>query len=205
MYIVIEGQDGAGKDTQANLLAEYLRSQGKNVVHYAESGTASTDPFTAEIARLNYGSHQNIDNHTRVLLYLVNRYNQWHQLAEPALKNNDYVLLTRNWLSTLIYEGYGAGVSRELIIKLHKLVMPQKYFHPDKIVIMTLSDAERKKRAIAQGKRTTNEVWKSKNDDFHKKLNNAYLAVSKKFDIPTFDASGTPEEVNKRLKKFFQI
>ena len=37
MHIVIEGQDATGKDTQAKLLAEYFRKQGKNVVHYAES------------------------------------------------------------------------------------------------------------------------------------------------------------------------
>ena len=55
MYIVIEGQDGTGKDTQASLLKEYFEAQGKKVVTYAESGTASKDEFIAEIARLNYG------------------------------------------------------------------------------------------------------------------------------------------------------
>ena len=133
MHIVIEGQDATGKDTQAKLLAEYLRSQGKNVVHYAESGTSSPDPFVAEIARLNYGTSQNIDHRTRVLLYLTNRYEQWRKLAEPALKNNDVVITTRNWFSTLIYEGYAGGVSRSLISRLHKIVMPNHYFHPDKI------------------------------------------------------------------------
>ena len=43
MYIVIEGQDGTGKDTQAKKLKEYFESQGKRVVAYAESGTASED------------------------------------------------------------------------------------------------------------------------------------------------------------------
>ena len=86
MYIVIEGQDGTGKDTQAKLLKEYFESQGKEVVTYAESGTASEDPFVSEIAKLNYGSKQDIDHRTRVLLYLINRYEQWRKLAEPTLK-----------------------------------------------------------------------------------------------------------------------
>ena len=73
MHIVIEGQDATGKDTQAKLLAEYLRSKGKNVVHYSESGTGSEDEFIREIAKLNYGSKQDIDHRTRVMLYLINR------------------------------------------------------------------------------------------------------------------------------------
>jgi dTMP kinase len=204
MYIVIEGQDATGKDTQAQALANYLKDQGKNVVLYAESGTASKDPFIAEIARLNYGSKQDIDHRTRALLYVVNRYEQWRKLAEPALKNNDIVITTRNWFSTLIYEGYGGGVSRSLIIKLHKLIMPEPYFHPDKIVIFTLSDKDRKERLLAQG-RSKEEVFKSQNDEFQKKLNRAYLTVAKDYDVPTLDAAGSIEEVQAKLRKLFNI
>ena len=204
MYIVIEGQDATGKDTQAQALANYLKEQGKNVVLYAESGTASKDPFIAEIARLNYGSKQDIDHRTRALLYVVNRYEQWRKLAEPALKNNGIVITTRNWFSTLIYEGYGGGVSRSLIIKLHKLIMPEPYFHPDKIVIFTLSDKDRKERLLAQG-RSKEEVFKSQNDEFQKKLNRAYLTVAKDYDVPTLDAAGSIEEVQAKLRKLFNI
>ena len=211
MHIVIEGQDATGKDTQAKLLAEYFRKQGKNVVHYSESGTGSDNPFIAEISKLNYGSDQGIDHRTRVLLYLINRYEQWRTLAEPALKNGDIVITTRNWYSTLIYEGYGAGVSKSLITKIHKTVMPDYYFKPDKIVIFTLSDEARAKRLGTQTAESNtswkrkDEIWKSQNDSFQNKLNRAYLDVAKKFDVPTLDASGTIEEVFESLKKLFEI
>jgi dTMP kinase len=211
MHIVIEGQDATGKDTQAELLAEYFRKQGKNVVHYSESGTGSKVEFISEIARLNYGSDQGIDHRTRVLLYLVNRYEQWRTLAEPALKKGDIVITSRNWFSTLIYEGYGAGVSKSLIIKLHKLIMPEPYFHPDKIVFFTLSDEDRNKRIgtqTAEAKTSwtrKDEVWKSQGDPFQHKLNHGYLDVAKKFNIPTLDASGTIEEVFEDLKKLFKL
>lgn len=204
MYVVIEGQDATGKDTQAALLAEYLRSQGKTVVHYAESGTGSTDEFVREIARLNYGSNQDIDHRTRVMLYLINRYEQWRKLAEPALKNGDIVITTRNWFSTLIYEGYGAGVSRSLIVKLHKLMMPEKYFNPDKIVVLTLSDKERAKRLESQG-RAAGEVWKSKGDEFQQKLLNGYLKVADEYKVPKLEAKGTIEEVQEELRKLFEL
>ena len=204
MFIVIEGQDAAGKDTQASLLKSYFEQQGKSVVHYSESGTESTDPFVSKIAELNYKKDYGVDKKTRVLLYLVNRYEQWKRFAEPALKENKTVILTRSWLSTLIYEGYGTGVSKNLIIKLHKDLMPEKYFSPDKIVILTLDEEERKRRLISQGKRSE-EFFKSKKSAFQKTLNSAYLKVAKDFKIPTLDASGSREAVFSDLKNLFNI
>lgn len=208
MYIVIEGQDGTGKDTQAKLLKEYYEKQGKKVVAYAESGTASPNEFISTIAKLNYGSKQDIDVRTRIMLYLVNRYEQWRSLAEPALKNNDIVITTRNWFSTIVYEGYGAGASRSLIIKLHKLIMPEPYFHPDKIILLTLDEKEQQKRLgtqIDQRWDRKQEVWKSKGNEFQQKLNHAYLKIAKDYNVPTIDASGTVDEVfEKILKKLNQ-
>ena len=198
MYIVIEGQDGTGKDTQANLLKEYFEKQGKKVIAYSESGTASPNEFISTIAKLNYGSSQNIDHRTRTMLYLVNRYEQWRTLAEPALKNGDIVITTRNWFSTLVYEGYGGGVSKSLIIKLHKLIMPEPYFHPDKIFLFTINEEEQQKRLGTQTDKKWDrkkEVWKSKGNEFQQKINHAYLKIAKDYDVTTIDASGTIEEV----------
>ena len=204
MLIFIEGQDATGKDTQASLLSDYFEKQGKDVVHYSESGTNSTDPFISGIAALNYQSDLGLDKKTRVLLYLVNRYEQWKRFAEPALKADKIVIITRSWLSSLIYEGYGTGVSKSFITRIHKELLPKRYFCPDKYVIFTLDDAERKNRLIAQGKRSA-EFFKSKDAEFQARLNRAYLEVAKSYDIPTLDASGSPEEVFSRLKSLFQI
>lgn len=203
MYIVIEGQDGTGKDTQAKKLKEFFESQGKTVVAYAESGTASEDEFISEIARLNYGSKQDIGYKTRVLLFLVNRYEQWRKLAEPALKNGDIVITTRNWFSTLIYEGYGAGVSKTFITKLHKTVMPEYYFKPDKIILLTLPEEEQLKRLNTQTDKKWDrkqEFWKSKGGEFQRKINSAYLKIAKEYNIKTIDASGSIEEVFETIK-----
>lgn len=208
MFIVIEGQDGTGKDTQAKKLAEYFRAQGKKVACYAESGTASEDPFISEIARLNYGSKQDIDNRTRVLLYLVNRYEQWRKLAEPVLKEGGVVIITRYWFSTLIYEGYCGGVSRSLIAKLHKEVMPAPYFRPDKLILLTLPENEQEKRLGAQTDKNWDrkqEFWKSQGGIFQRKLNAAYLKVAKEYNVATTDAVGSVDEVFERIKKQFDL
>lgn len=211
MHIVIEGQDATGKDTQAKLLVEYLEKQGKRVVTYSESGTGSPDPFVTKIAKLNYGSKQDIDHRTRVLLYLINRYEQWRKIAEPALLAGDIVITTRNWISTLVYEGFGGGVSRSLITKLHKTVMPEKYFHPDKMVVFTISPETQAKRLGIQPNSENSdwdrkdEVWKSKGLSFQEKLNAGYLQVIKEFKLPTLSAEGTIEEIHQDLLKLFEL
>lgn len=207
MFIVIEGQDATGKDTQAAKFVEYFKAQGKEVVSYSESGSNSEEKFVRGVAdlMLHTSTEDPIERRTRVLMYLVNRYEQWKRHAEPVLKRDGVVIITRNWLSTLIYEGYMQGVSRSFITKLHKRVMPAPYFAPDKIVILTLSEEEQAKRLESQGKFRQGEFFKSKGYKFQHKLNKTYLQVAKDFNIPTLDTSGTIDEVFERLKEFWQI
>lgn len=202
MYIVIEGQDATGKNSQAELLADYLRNQGKKVVIYSDSGTGSDDKFVQEISRLNYQSDQGALKMSHVLMYLINRYEQWHKLAEPTLKAGGVVIATRNWFSTLIYEGYGIGVSHETIKRLHQEVMPERYFHPDKIVFLTLPENVQLERMKKQER---NEIWKAKGVSFQRKLNHGYAEVAKMYKIPVLDASGTIEEVFEKIKQLFKI
>lgn len=207
MLIVIEGQDATGKDTQAKLLADFLREKGEVVTAYSESGTGSSDPFVSEIAKLTYRTKQDINHRTRVLLFLVNRYEQWRKIAEPALSRGETVILTRNWLSTLIYEGYAGGVSRSLITRLHKEIMPENYFRPDKMVILTLSDEERQRRLVAQAREQgrEGEVLKTEPSEFQKKVNGSYLKIARDMKIETLDTKGTIEEVHKRLLKQLKL
>ena len=204
MLFFIEGQDATGKDTQAALLKQFYEAKGRTVVHYSESGTNSADPFVSQIAQLNYQHDYGIDKKTRVLLYLVNRYEQFKRFAEPALHQGSIVIVTRSWLSTLVYEGYGTGVSKSFIARLHHELMPEKYFTPDRCVLLILSDKERKLRLISQGKRSE-EFFKSKDAEFQARLNHAYLEVAKQYGYPTLDASGTPAQVFARLKDLFKI
>ena len=203
MFIVIEGQDASGKDTQAGLLKKYFEAQGKNVVTYSESGNGSEDEFIQAIAKANLNKDYDIDIRTHALLYLVNRYEQWRQIAEPALKREDVVIVTRSWLSTLIYMGYMGGMSKNTIVRLHKLIMPEKYFNPDKIVVFTISEDEQAKRLGTQGR--TGEIWKSKGDEFRQRLNAAYHKVIKEYNLPNLNADGTIEEVQTALRELFEL
>ena len=85
--------------------------------------------------------------------------------------------------------------------------MPDNYFKPDKMVILTLSDEERQIRLNNQAKEQgrVGEVLKTQPSEFQKKVNEAYLKVAREMKIATLDAAGTISEVQEQLKKFFAI
>ena len=202
MYIVIEGQDGTGKSTQARLLKEYYESHGKEVIVMDEPDGALPQAHDIHDLIVVRGKDYNMEPMTNVLLFTAARYELWKKLAEPMLKNGGVVISARNWWSTLAYQGYGEGVSRSKIIKLTKESLPEKYVTPDQGFILTVSDETRLARQDNRGKKK--ETFESKPDDFQQRVNSAYLKIAKDFNIRLIDASGTIDEVFKDLTQHLQ-
>ena len=193
MYIVIEGQDGTGKSTQARLLQEYFEKQGKEVVVMDEPDGDLPQAHDIHDLIVIRGKDYNMEPMTNVLLFTAARYELWRKIAEPVLKNGGVVISARNWWSTLAYQGYGEGVSRNKIIKLTHESLPEKYVNPDKGFVLTVSDEVRLARQDNRGK--SKETFESKPDEFQQKVNNAYPKIAKEFGLKMIDASGTIEEV----------
>ncbi|MBR2993905.1 dTMP kinase [Candidatus Saccharibacteria bacterium] len=191
MYIVIEGQDGTGKSTQARLLEDYFKKQGKEVVVMDEPDGDLPQAHDLHDMILTRG--YNLDPLTNVLLFTAARVELWKKIAEPVLRRGGVVISARNYWSTIAYQGYGEGVSRSKIIRLTKDSLPEKYFKPDFGFILTVPDKVRLDRQKGRGKAT--ETFEAKPDDFQQKVNNAYPKIAKDFDLQLIDASGTIEEV----------
>lgn len=193
MYIVIEGQDGTGKSTQARLLKEHFKKQGKTVVVMDEPDGDLPQAHDLHDLILVKGKDYNMEPMTNVLLFTAARSELWRKIAEPTLKAGGVVISARNWWSTLAYQGYGEGVSKAKIIKITHESLPEKYVKPDKGIILTVSDKVRLERQDTRGK--AQETFESKPDEFQQKVNHAYLKIAKDFNVETIDASGTIEEV----------
>ncbi|MBR2803470.1 dTMP kinase [Candidatus Saccharibacteria bacterium] len=193
MYIVIEGQDGTGKSTQARLLADYYKGQGKEVVVMDEPDGDLPQAHEIHDLILVRGKDYNLEPMTNILLFTASRVELWRKIAEPCLKRGGVVISARNWWSTLAYQGYGEGVSRSRIIRITHETMPERYYKPDFGVILTVSDKIRLERQGNRGK--AKETFEAKADDFQQKVNAAYPKIAHEFDIPVVDASGTIEEV----------
>ena len=196
MYIVIEGQDGTGKSTQARLLEEYYKAAGKEVVVMDEPDGDLPQAHDLHDMILTRG--YDFEPISNVILFTAARVELWKKIAEPVLARGGIVISARNWWSTLAYQGYGEGVSRNKIIKLTKELLPEHYVHPDRGYILTVSDKVRLERQKGRGKAT--ETFEAKPDEFQQKVNAAYPHIAKEFDVKIIDASGTIEEVFELIK-----
>ena len=196
MYIVIEGQDGTGKSTQAELLKKHFESQGKEVVMLEEPD--GDLPQAHDLHDMILSRGYNLEPLTNVLLFTAARVELWKKIAEPVLKRGGVVVSSRNYWSTLAYQGYGEGISRSKIIRLTKEMLPDRYFKPDYGFILTVSDQVRYERQRGRGKAT--ETFEAKPSDFQQKVNSAYPKIAKDFDLHLIDASGTIESIFEIIK-----
>ena len=198
MYIVIEGQDGTGKSTQAELLKKHFEEQGKQVVMLEEPDGDLPQAHDLHDMILTRG--YNLEPLTNVLLFTAARVELWKKIAEPVLKNGGVVISARNYWSTLAYQGYGEGVSRNKIIRITKDLLPEKYVHPDYGFILVVPDKVRLARQKNRGKAT--ETFEKKPSEFQQKVNAAYPKIAKEFNLQIVDASATIDEIFTKLLSY---
>ncbi len=203
VYIVIEGQDGTGKSTQARRLADFFKKQKKKVVIMDEPDGDLPQAHELHDLILVKGKKYNLEPMTNVMLFTASRMELWRKIAEPVLKEGGVVISARNWWSTLAYQGYGEGVSRSKIIRLTKSLLPERYFKPDFSAILVTSDKVRLSRQKGRGKKK--ETFEAKPNSFQHKVNAAYPKIAKEFDIPLVDASGSIDDVYNMLTKLFDF
>ena len=198
MYIVIEGQDGTGKSTQAELLKKHFEEHGRDVVMLEEPDGDLPQAHDLHDMILTRG--YNLEPLTNVLLFTAARVELWKKIAEPVLKNGGVVISARNYWSTLAYQGYGEGVSRSKIIRITKDILPEKYIHPDYGFILVVPDEVRLARQKNRGKAT--ETFEKKPSEFQQKVNAAYPKIAKEFNLQVIDASATIDEIFTKLLSY---
>lgn len=200
---MIEGQDGTGKSTQVELLAQYFQSQGKTVVtfHEPDGDLKSAHALRDIIKDKSY----NLTPMTHVLLFSAARLELWKKLAEPTLKSGGIVISARNWWSTLAYQGYGQGVSKTKIIRLTKSLMPDFYLQPTHSLILTLDDKIRHAREATRDNNSKNDTFESKPNSFQETVNHAYLKIAREFNIKTLDATAPIPELFEKIKSTLDL
>jgi dTMP kinase len=102
-FIVIEGGDGAGKDTQIALLRKELGEEG--VVYTREPGGTELGKVLREmVLHESYGALPLL---TEAFLFLADRAQHAFEVVTPALEEGKHVITNRSWISMVAYQIYG--------------------------------------------------------------------------------------------------
>lgn len=143
MFITLEGGEGAGKTTQARLLAEALRAAGRDVLLTREPGGA---PGAEALRDLLLSGEHDWSAQAEVLLHFAARAEHVARAIGPALRAGRVVVCDRFSDSTMAYQGHGQGADRGRIALLADMVGPR----PDLTVILDVSPAAAARRLAAR-------------------------------------------------------
>lgn len=192
-YVVIEGADGTGKSTQLALLAQHLATQGIDYVEFSEpDGT----PISNEIRAIIKNGSLARTAETNLLLFTAARHEIWHTIALPALEAGKWVIASRNYFSTLVYQGTGEGLDQELITSLTRRFTDERYITPDKAMILTLPETTTRMERIKQrGDLENPDTFEARDESFQASLHRGYTQLAATLELPTIDASRSIEAV----------
>lgn len=173
-FITLEGGEGAGKSTQISLLKEALEHKGFDVLVTREPGGS---PGGEDIRNLlvNGDTHR-WEPLTEALLNYAARHEHLEKVICPALEKGTWVLCDRFADSTMAYQGYGHDINREVIRRLHRLVVGD--LRPDLTLIMDMPVAEGLKRAQNRGQ--GEDRYERMGTEFHDRLRKGFLDIEKK-------------------------
>jgi dTMP kinase len=101
ILIVLEGIDGAGKSTQAALLAGKLREMGRKVAVFREP----TDGLWGRKIRDKAKRAGSLTAEEELDLFLKDRRENVEKNLKPALERGETVILDRYYFSTIAYQG----------------------------------------------------------------------------------------------------
>jgi dTMP kinase len=117
--ITLEGGEGAGKSTQARLLADALCALGVPVLRTREPGGA---PGAELLREMLLSGRIEWSGAAETMLHVAARMEHVAQTIRPAIEAGSWVVCDRFHDSTLAYQGYGLGVDRGMIEALGVMV-----------------------------------------------------------------------------------
>nr|WP_206204566.1 dTMP kinase [Thermococcus sp. 21S7] len=174
-FIVIEGIDGAGKSTQARLLAEWFEEKGYDVILTKEP----TDTAFGKLIRklVLTGGREGIIDGARIsheaeaLLFAADRAEHVSKLIKPSIEAGKIVISDRYFYSSLAYQ-WARGLDLEWLIDLNRFAI-----RPDLVILLDLPVKESMKRINGRSIKTEFD----KIAELQKKVRENYLKLAERF------------------------
>ncbi|XSG82374.1 MAG: dTMP kinase [Methyloligella sp. ZOD6] len=144
--ITLEGGEGSGKSTQAEILATRLARAGRRVVATREPGGSPGAEAIREA--LLSGKVSKYGPFAEALLFAVARKDHIDSQIGAAVSDGKWVVCDRFIDSTRAYQGAMAGLSRQVIASLERLTVGDLI--PDLTLILDINPEEGMARANAR-------------------------------------------------------
>ena len=191
--IVFEGIEGSGKSYHIKNVQKYLK---KNNIKYIKLREPGGSINSEKIRKLILNKSSNFKNLTDLFLYMAARNENYHSIIKKNYKKK-VILIDRFVDSTLAYQHYGMGISKNLILLLNKIIL--KNITPN---FTFLNIVNMKNLKLRLNKRPKNRYDKF-SSIFYKKVQNGFIKLSKnkKKYIIINSNKKISENKNKILKK----
>lgn len=190
IWITLEGGDGSGKTTQANLLESWLTGAGHAVLRTREPGGSEVGHLIRDIVLHHRGD---IAPRAEALLYAADRAHHVATVVRPALQRGDVVLQDRYLDSSVAYQGAGRVLDATEIRELS--LWAAEGALPDLTVLLDLDPATARTRLDSADKPF--DRLEAEKAEFHGRVRDAYLALAaaEPDRFLVVDASGDPDAI----------
>ncbi len=195
-FIAFEGGEGAGKSTQAQLLAEALRARGLTVVVTREpGGTAGAEAIRSLL--LHPPGETGWPAQAEALLFAAARADHVANLIRPALARGEWVVCDRFVDSSRAYQGGAGGLGDAAVTALH--AFGSDGLRPDRVILLEGDEAALASRLASRGEVT--DAIEGRSADYHRAVAAAFraLAEADPQGFARIEALGAPEVVHARI------
>ena len=196
-FLTFEGVEGGGKTTQARLLAEALRERGHTVLITREPGGTEVGRVLRRLVLEPAGAP--LAAEAELLLLLADRAQHVRDVILPGLRADAVVISDRFVDSTIAYQGYGRGISLDLLHRLNSFA--SRACLPDFTVLLDVSIEVGLRRASQSRGASEVDRFEAQTHDFHQRVRQGFLAVAREHPgrVCVIDAAQPVDRIHQQI------
>lgn len=197
-YARLDAPEGAGKTTQINLAKAFALENDIDAVFVHEPGGTELGQILREI--LLKDERFTLTPEAELAIFTADRIHLMETVILPALNENRLVISDRGVESGVGYQAGGGKMKTETIWAITKLLLPERYFEPDALALLSLSRATQRERLRKRQLETGSDKIESRGEEYFDRVHAAYKEMEAFEHATAIDAEPTPEEIFESLK-----
>jgi dTMP kinase len=194
MFFSLDGPDGAGKTTQLHRFADWLSSQGHEVLTCRDPG----DTWLGERLRqiLLDPASGPICGRGEMLLYMAARAQLVEEVIRPALARGQTVVSDRYLLANVVYQGWAGGLDVDTLWEVGRVATGGLL--PDLTIVLDVPLA-----AASQRLQRSLDRMEARGPEYQQRVRDGFLAEARRRpdQIAIVDATGSEDAVAARVQQ----